>query len=47
MAVDDTTNPQGLCCGNARAMCFDKKVMGQEEILERTYDAYGLSYDQY
>lgn len=41
MSIDDNTNPTNACCGNITGMCCNQYIMSQDEILQKTYDAYG------
>jgi len=45
MGIDDLTTRDGSMCGNFVGMCCSQKVMVQDEILERTRDAYGVEGD--
>ena len=40
MTIDDQTNQNDACCGNVTGMCCDQHIMPQNEILQKTYDAY-------
>ena len=42
MGIDVLTAKDGSMCGNFYGMCCSKKVMVQDEILERTRMAYGV-----
>ena len=46
MSIDDNTNPANACCGNITGMCCNQYIMSQDEILKKTYDAYGQQISQ-
>ena len=41
MSIDDNTNKSNKLCGNITGMCCNQTIMKQDEILQKTYDAYG------
>ena len=46
MSIDDTTNSTDAFCGNITGMCCNQYTMPQDEILKKTYDAYGYQVGQ-
>ena len=46
MSIDDNSNPANARCGNITGMCCNQNIMTQDEILKKTYGAYGYQGSQ-